>query len=120
MAITGIQLRSSKWRALTYTVAGSAVTAGAMTKLNDTVGVYFESKSVGEDVAFVYEAEKILLPKAAGSGLTIAQGAKVYFDNSAKTITPTSGGNTLCGRCVVAADADDTTVLVDFNGACAA
>jgi predicted RecA/RadA family phage recombinase len=115
MSISGIQLRSQHYQAMSVTLGGTKV-AGAMDKIEDTVGVYYEGGASGEAVAFVFQADKILLPKADGSGLTIAQGAKIYFDNSAKKVTPTSGGNTLCGRCLSAAGATDTTVLCVLEG----
>lgn len=115
MSISGIQLRSQHYQEFIVTLGGTK-TAGAMDKIQDTVGVYYEAGVSGDEVAFVYQADKILLPKTAGSGLTIAQGAKIYFDNSAKSITPTSSGNTLCGRCLVAAGATDTTVLCVLEG----
>ena len=120
MAITGIQMRSSKWQAMTYTVPSGGCVGGDMVKINDTVGVYFETKAAGALVAVVTQSDKILLPKKDGSGEAIAQGAKVYYEAASKKLTATAGANTLCGRCIAAAGADDTTVLVAFNGLAAA
>ena len=120
MAITGIQMRSEKYRDMIATAPSGGVVAGAMDLIDSTVVVYFETKAVGLLVAAVNGCDKILLPKAAGSALAMPQGSKVYFDNTAKNVTPTAGGNTLCGRVIEAALGADTTVLVDFNGTCAA
>jgi predicted RecA/RadA family phage recombinase len=120
MAITGIKMRSEKYRVMHVTVPSGGVVAGAMNLIESTVVVYFETKAAGLLVAAVNGCDKILLPKAAGSALAMAQGSKVYFDNSAKNVTPTAGGNTLCGRVLEAASGAATEVLVDFNGTCAA
>jgi predicted RecA/RadA family phage recombinase len=39
-----------------------------------------------------------------------AQGALLYWDNTAKNLTTTASGNTLCARVVEAAASADTTV----------
>ncbi|MBE3126195.1 MAG: DUF2190 family protein [Acidobacteria bacterium] len=101
---------------MTITVPSGGVVGGAMNLIGATVVVYFETKAVGLLVAGVIGCDKILLPKIAGSALAMAQGSKVYYDNSAKAVTPTIGANTLCGRVIEAALGPDATVLVDFNG----
>jgi predicted RecA/RadA family phage recombinase len=53
------------------------------------------------------------LPKATG---VIAQGAKVYWDNVAKNVTTTAGGNTFIGAAVVAAGSGDATARIRLNG----
>lgn len=116
MAISGPHIRSEHWRSFDYEAPSGGVVAGAMDKVNDTVVVFAETKDEGETVAAIYQADKILVPKVAGSGLTIAQGAKVYYDDTENAVTPTSGGNTLCGRSIEAAGADDDEVLIDFEG----
>jgi|SRR5579862_5530309 len=54
------------------------------------------------------------LTKAAG--VTIAAGSLVYWDDSAKAVTTTSGGNTLIGVSTVIAASADATVRVRLNG----
>jgi predicted RecA/RadA family phage recombinase len=66
----------------------------------------------GVDGEFVTEGV-FDLPKATG---VISQGAKVYWDNSAKNLTTTSSGNTLIGVAVVAAGSSDATARVRLNG----
>jgi predicted RecA/RadA family phage recombinase len=55
------------------------------------------------------------LPKA-GTPLTFAEGAKVYWDDTAKTCKATAAGYFLIGAAVVAAGANDTTVDVRLDG----
>jgi len=121
MAITGIKLRCGPehWASMILTHSGT-IAAGVMAKINDLVGVYWNGGDSGDKDAFVYQADKILVPKVDGSGLTIAQGAKVYFSAGDAAVTGTAGGNTLCGRCIEAAIAADTTVLIALAGNVAA
>ena len=122
MAITGIQLRCStqETKALTVTVpSGGSATAGGLDIIGSTVGVYVETKDVGEDVALVFSAAKILLPKLTTGGSAVAQGGKIYFTDGAAGVTGASGG-TLCGRALAAAIDADTTVLAVLNGDVAA
>ena len=120
MATSGIDLRCGPehWSSMDVTL-GATITAGEMNKIQDTVGVYFEAGDSGDQVAFCYKAAKIVVAKVAGSGLTIAQGARVYFVSASDAVTGTAGSNTLCGRCLVAATAAATTVEIELNGACA-
>lgn len=54
------------------------------------------------------------LPKATGQAWT--EGAKVYWDNTAKNFTTTSTSNTLAGVAVAAAASGDTTGSVRLDG----
>jgi len=121
MATSGIQLRCGPehWAQMDVTL-GATVTAGTMAKIEDMVGVYFKAGDSGDVVSFVYQADKIVVTKLAGSGLTIAAGAMVYFNALGAGVTGASSGNTLCGRCLVAATATATTVEIALNGAVAA
>jgi predicted RecA/RadA family phage recombinase len=53
------------------------------------------------------------LAKASGA---ITEGAKVYWDNTAKNVTTTSTSNTLIGAAIEAAASGDATVKVRLNG----
>lgn len=55
---------------------------------------------------------KFEFPKDANA---IAEGARVYWDNTAKVVTATAAGNTLIGVCTLAALAATTTVHVRLN-----
>ena len=119
MSITGIQLRSSHYQAMTVTLGATKV-AGALDKIGDTVGVYYAGGVSGDKVAFVTQADKILLAKKDGAGEAIAQGAKVYYEAASGKVTGVVGTNVLCGRALEAVLTSDTTVLVAFNGLAAA
>lgn len=54
------------------------------------------------------------LPRAAA--LTVAEGAKLYWDNTAKNVTTTVGSNTLIGACIAASVSGDTTIVVYLDG----
>jgi len=95
-------------------------TAGQLTKVEDMVGVIVEAAKTGEEAVLIYKAPKIVVPKVAGTGKTIAAGAKVYYKAASAAVTGDSTSNTLCGRCLVAAGATDTEVEIDLNGAVAA
>lgn len=56
----------------------------------------------------------VTLPKATGEAWT--EGAKVYWDNTAKKITTTASGNTLVGVADAAAASSDTTGNVRLDG----
>ncbi len=117
----GVITLLGRHKAFQVTAGSGGVVGGAMNLISGVVGVYFEDAAVGVGVNFVYNAENIVLPKtAATAGSAFAQGAKVYFDNSAKKLTATASGNTLCGRALKAAAALDTTVQVDLTGNIAA
>lgn len=115
MSLTGIMLRSSKFKSLDYTAPSGGVTAGGMGKIGDTVGAFYEAKDEGETVAFVYKADMILLPKVAG--VAIALGGLVYYDATNLACTGTKSTNVVIGRALEAAAAADTTVLIELDGA---
>lgn len=120
MALTGIQLRSSKYSTFPYTAPSGGVVGGAMGKIGDAVVVFYKTKAAGAEVAAVYDAEKIVLTKKTGSGEAIAKGAKIYYEAASGKVTGVAGSNVLCGRALEAVGVDATTVLARFNGACAA
>lgn len=122
MAETGLKLRTAcpngDWRSFVVTAPSGGVTAGQMDLIEDTVGVYAQTADAGEDVAFIYEAEKILVPKSTTTGAgEFTAGDKVYFDHTDEEVNNDSGSNYLCGICVKDADVDDTEVLIDLHGA---
>ncbi len=47
---------------------------------------------------------------------TFTQGAKVYWDNAAKSVTAVAGGNSLIGVAAAAAAGGDATARVRLNG----
>lgn len=117
MSETALKLRSDIFASMEITTPTAGYTAGQMVKIEDTVGVIAETKTVGQTAVLIYKAEKIVVPKGTGTGEnTFAAGDKVYFDASDASVNSASSGNTLCGRCLVAAGASDTTVEIQLNG----
>lgn len=57
--------------------------------------VFFDKASAENDVAQVQLEGVFTLPKTTGEAWT--QGAKVYWDNTAKSVTTTAAGNTAMG-----------------------
>lgn len=120
MTATALNLRSPNFKSITVTTPTAGYTAGDMVKVEDTVGVIAETKTVGLDAVLIYQCDKIVVPKTDGSGITFAKGDKVYYDGTAKKVTNVSSGNTLCGRATEAALATDTTAEIDLQGGVAA
>ena len=86
----------------------AAIVSGAGLLTNDTFGVASKSGAIGDKVNVALEGV-FELPKATGA---ISQGAKVYWDNTAKNITTTAMGNKLVGVCMAAVLSGDTKVQV--------
>jgi len=120
MAETGLKLRtaapSGDWRSFVVAAESGGVTAGAMDKIHDTVGVYVQTEDAGEDVAFIYHAEKIEVPKCDDSNITFEIGDKVYYDESAHEVTNVASGNLWIGIALEAATFDADTLLMDLKG----
>lgn len=87
-------------------VSGNGVIVGSL------FGLAVSDAVSGADVEIVTVGVADIT-KAAGA---ITQGAKVYWDNTAKAVTTTVGTNTLIGCAVVAAANGDATVRVRLNG----
>lgn len=117
MAETALKLRSDIFASIELITPTAGYTAGQMVKVGDLVVVIVETKTVGQIAVGIYKADKIVVPKVAGTGITFAAGGKVYFKSASAAVTNASTGNTLCGRALVAALAADTTVEIDLNGA---
>jgi len=115
MSATALKIRSDNWRSVEVTLAATKV-AGVMDKIEDLVGTYMEGGVSTDEVAFCYDCEKIILPKSVATTDVFTKGDKVYFDNSAKKLTATSGGNTLCGRALETVICSVTEILVDLKG----
>jgi predicted RecA/RadA family phage recombinase len=122
MAETGLKLRTAcpngDWRSFVVTAPSGGVTRGQMDLIHDTVGVYAQDADAGEDVAFIYEAEKIVVPKSVTTGAgEFSAGDKVYFDHADEEVNNDSGSNYMCGIALEDAAVDDTEVLIDLHGA---
>lgn len=114
------KLRTNVFASTVITAPSGGYAAGLMLKVGEMVGVIVAAALVTADAVIVYSAEKILVPKTAGSGITFAVGDKVYFDSGAAAVTNSSGGNTLCGRAIAVAAGTDEEVLIDLKGNVAA
>lgn len=119
MTETKLKLRSNRFASMVVTAPSGGYTAGDMVKVQDTVGVIAETALVTKPAVLIYECEKVVVPKVAGTGITFAIGDKVYYDGTS-AVTNVSSGSTLCGRALEAADATDDEVLVDLKGNIAA
>jgi hypothetical protein len=107
------KLESAKTMKLT-TGENESLSAGEMTKVHDTIGVVVEDAAPNSEFVLVYEAEKLVAPKATGQGISLAAGDNVYYDASAKKVTNAASGNTLCGKALEDAGEDDSEVLIDL------
>ena len=122
MAETGLKLRtaapSGDCRSFVVTAPSGGVTRGQMDLIEDTVGVYAQDADAGDEVAFIYEAEKIVVPKSTTTGAgEFTAGDKVYFDHADEEVNNDSGSNYLCGIALEDAAVGDTEVLIDLHGA---
>jgi len=112
---SGLKLRTrleSAKTLLATTGSSETVAAGVMMVVGDTIGVVVEDAGNSSPFVLVYEAEKILVPKA--TGVTLDPGDKVYFDVSEGNVTSVSTDNILCGRALAAAASGDTEALIDL------
>ena len=98
---------------LTFT-APAALVAGQAVLIGNTFVIATSAAASGAQFTGVVRGV-FDLPRAAA--LTIAEGAKLYWDNAAKNITNVVGTNTLVGSCVVASISADTTITAYLDGA---
>jgi predicted RecA/RadA family phage recombinase len=120
MAETGLKLRTfgPGWRSFKVTAPSGGVTKGQMDLIGDTVGVYAQDADAGDEVAFIYHAEKIVVPKSVTSGAgEFTAGDKVYFDHADEEVNNDSGSNYMCGICTKTPALADTEVEIDLDGA---
>ena len=93
-------------------VAPVAVNSGDGLLVGTLFGVAVSTAAVGATVE-ISTTGVMDLPTAA---VAITQGAKLYWDNTAKNVTTTVGTNTLIGCAIVAAAIGDATTRVRLNG----
>lgn len=93
-------------------VATAAVNSGDGLIVGTLFGVAMSTAAIDTDVEIAVTGV-VVLPKAIGA---ITQGAKVYWDNTAKNITTTATANTLIGCVLVAVANGDATAQVRLNG----
>lgn len=93
------------------TLAAAAV-SGEAALIGSLFGVASKSGAIGEKIAYALEGV-FELPKVTAD--VMAQGAKVYWDNTAKKLTTTAMSNSLVGVAFAAAGNGDTKVLCRLN-----
>lgn len=93
-------------------IAPVAVNSGDGLLIGALFGVAVATAAIGDTVEIVTTGV-VDLPKAA---VAITQGAKLYWDNTAKNVTTTVGTHTLIGCAIVAAAIGDASVHVRLNG----
>jgi predicted RecA/RadA family phage recombinase len=112
---TGLKLRTKLESAKTLRATTDSTTthsAGDMVVVGDTLGVVVEDVGTSSDFVLVYEAEKIVVPKA--SDVSLSAGDAVYFDAGNAAVTDVSTGNAKCGRALEAVGTTDDEVLIDL------
>ena len=93
-------------------VAPAAASSGGGVLVGALFGVAISDAAAGDNLEMITEGV-VDLPKAA---VAITQGAKVYWDNTAKTVTNVVGANTLIGCALLAVAVGDAIVRVRLNG----
>lgn len=93
-------------------VAPVAVNSGEGVLVGVMFGVAISTAASGETVEIVVVGV-VSLPKA---NVAMTQGAKVYWDNTAKNVTTNVGTNTPIGCAIVSAAITDAAVQVRLNG----
>jgi len=118
MAETGYVSRSLAGSEDTHVIVAPSggLEAGEFVIVEDTLYIAMADIVAAAEGVGVYRNRKILVSKDAGAGTDLAVGDKVYYNAVTGKVTPTSGGNRLCGRCNEAALTTDTTVEIDFDG----
>lgn len=104
----------SSGRVVPFTAPTGGVTAGTPVLISDLLVV--PRTTVAATLPAEGDAEGIhkSMPKATGQ--TWAEGAILYWDNTAKNFTTTATANRRAGTAVVAAASGDTTGTVRLDG----
>jgi len=111
------------WRTFKFTSSGdkdgikdaNAAGTSYLYLIEDTVGALLETTLSGEEGVLCYQAEKILVPKIAGTHFHV--GERVYWDTVTRRVTPTySSADFWIGIVTEAAAITDDFVEIDLNG----
>ncbi len=116
MAETNLKLRSKNFKSVKITAPTAGYTAGQLVAVGSLVGVVVDTVTVGEETSLIYQCDKIVVAKRAGTGITFTVGTKVYFRSAGPDVTNASTSNILIGRATEAAGATDTEVEIDLMG----
>ena len=90
------------------------LSSGDLVKTEDVVGIVVADTDTGDEAQVVTYAPRVLLTCAAQATSGFEAGEKVYMAGG--LVTETASGATLCGTCLEATSAGDTTVLCQFDG----
>ena len=104
--------RVQEGRVMDWT-ADQTVTSGQVVKIGSRIGACETAAASGESVAVLVE-EVVQVAKASGDSMPA--GTPIYWDDTAKNMTTTSGGNTLAGYAFNPAGTSDVLVNVKLNG----
>lgn len=96
-----------------HVLSGTSVLSGAGRLIGTLFGVASKDGAIGDVVNFAL-AGVYSLPKLTTD--VMAQGAKVYWDDTNKRLTVTAAGNSLVGVAHKAAGNGDTVVDCRLNG----
>lgn len=98
---------------VTLTAPSGGIASGGALLVGAIFGVAAFAAAEGDEV----EAATVgVFELAKTAGQAFAQGDKVYFDSTAKTVTSTASGNKLIGAALVAAAGSEEVVRVRLNG----
>ncbi len=114
---SGLKLRTKLESAKTLkstTATDVTHSAGDMIVVGDAIGVVVEDVGTSSDFVLVYEAEKIVVPKATGVDISLSPGDNVYFDPNNNNVTNASTNNTKCGKALESAGTSDDEALIDL------
>lgn len=93
-----------------------ALTSGAGCLVGTLFGVACTDADNGAAVNIATRGVFDMVAATHATDQAIAQGAAVYWDNSGKTCTATTSGNTLIGKATAAKASTAATVRVRLNG----
>ncbi len=93
-------------------VAATAITSGQIVLMGKRVGVALGDAAIGQTVS-VQVKGVFNSPKVTAN--VVAQGALLYWDDTAKLLTTTATANTAAGYAAAAASGTDTTVDIALN-----
>lgn len=100
-------------KVLKLTAPSGGVVSGLGYKIGSLIVLATVSVDELEKFSALVEGEATVV-KATGA--TWSEGQKIYWDNSAKKFTATSGGNTLAGVATAAAGSGDATGKMRLDG----
>ena len=99
----------------------AAVTKGQIELIRDVYCFHMVAAAAGAEATPIKKAKQALADKKTGTGEVIYTGDRLYLDITNQNISPNKGTNTgaddiYCGVAKENAGADDTTVLMEWDG----